>query len=149
MEFELVTVNDKETKVLKVLDFEKTLAKAQEIVSSANLVITNDDDKKLAKETRATFNKIVKAIDRKRIDDSTDFVSRFIEECNAIKQVFDDAQKKLGEEITAYEEAHKVVVVESNEAAKKYTATLKFTDPKVVDKLTKFATTNGCELTIK
>lgn len=149
MEFELVTINDKVNNVLKVKDFEKTLQTAKDIVASANLVITNDADKKLAKETRATFNKVVKAIDRKRIDDTNDFISQFNDECNQIKSIFDEAQKKLGEDINAYEEAHKVVVVESATTSKTYVATLKFSDPKIVDKLTKFAQTNGCELSIK
>lgn len=148
MEFELVTINDKVNNVLKVKDFEKTLQTAKDIVASANLVITNDADKKLAKETRATFNKVVKAIDRKRIDDTNDFISQFNDECNQIKSIFDEAQKKLGEDINAYEEAHKVVVVESATVAK-FVATLKFSDPKVVDKLKTFAEKNGCELSIK
>ena len=147
--FEIETISDKETKVLCVKDFDVTLAKAKEILDSHPVFeILTDEDKKAAKALRASFNKVVKAIDRRRIDDVEDFTAQFTEQCNTIKAMFDEHQKELGAQISAYEEAHKDVVV-AGATVTKFTATLKFTDPKVKDKLTKFAIANGCELTIK
>lgn len=149
IKFELDTVADKTTGVLAVSSYENTLAVAKKILEEHPVFeIANDDDKKVAKNLRASFNKIVKAIDRRRIDTIADFTTEFTEQCNNIKNLFDDAQKALGEKISAYEEAQKAAVVEAAKVTK-FTATLKFTDPKVVDKLTKFAQTNNCELVIK
>jgi len=149
LKFELDTVSDRNTGVLAVADYDNTLALAKRILEEHPVFeITNDDDKKVAKNLRASFNKIVKSIDRRRIDTVADFTTDFTEQCNNIKVLFDDAQKALGERINAYEEAQKTVAVEGAKVTK-YTATLKFTDPKVVDKLTAFAQKYGCELTIK
>ena len=54
----------------------------------------------------------------------------------------------MGEKIKEYEDKQKVVVADTT-ATTKYTATLKFTDEKIIKKLQDFAVKNGCELTIK
>ena len=149
IKFELDTVSDRSTGVLKVNDYESTLELAKHILDVHPVFeILTDADKKEAKALRATYNKIVKEIDRRRIDTIADFTTEFREQCNSIKELFDNAQKELGQRILAYEEEHKAAVVEGDKVTK-YTATLKFTDPKLVDKLTQFAQKYGCELVIK
>lgn len=149
IKFELDTVSDRATGLLAVSDYETTLAVTQKILDEHPVFeIATDDDKKAAKALRSSFNKVVKAIDRRRIDTIADFTTEFTEQCNTIKNMFDERQKVLGEKISAYEEAQKTVAVEGAKVTK-YTATLKFTDPKIVDKLTVFAQKNGCELVIK
>jgi len=146
--FELETISDKETHVLCVKDYDVQLAKVQEILEDHPVFkITNDEEKKQAKAIRASFNKAVKAIDRRRIDDIADFTSSFTEQCKTLAGLLDERQKAFGEEINAYEESQKAVANET--VVKKITATLKYTDPKITDKLIKFAQTNNCELVIK
>lgn len=146
--FELETISDKTTNVLCVKDFEKQLALAQKILEDHPVFeILTDDDKKEAKAIRASLNKVVKAVDRRRIDDIADYTNAFSEQCKQISALFDARQKEFGEKINAYEDAHKAVVGVA--APTKITATLKYTDPKITKLLTDFATKHGCELVIK
>ena len=149
--FELETISNRETGTLVVKDFDATYALAEKIIAEHPIVkIENDEVKKQIKATRATFNKIVKAIDRKRIDTLAEFGFEFEAQCNLIKQVFDKHQAKMGEVIKEYEDSQKLVVSEGETAKPKViTATLKFYDEKIVKKLTDFAQKNGCELSIK
>lgn len=148
--FELDTIVDTENGVLDIKGgFEKTLALALEIVNQNQVFeIVNDSDKKRAKEIRANLNKVVKAIDRRRIDTIADYTIQFTENCNAIKKLFEDRAAEFKAVIDAYEESQKLVVGEEA-GTKRYTATIKFTDEKLIKKLTDFCTKNGCELTIK
>jgi len=146
--FELETVSDKENGVLIVKDFEENLNNVKEVLSAYDVIeINNDEEKADFKKTRATFNKIIKAIDRKRIDTIADYCNTFEEQCNAIKELFDMAQLKIAEKVKEYEEKQKLATANGN--ATKYVATLKFTDEKIIKKLQDFAVKNGCELTIK
>ena len=147
--FELETISDRENGVLKVRDFEKNY----ELVANAlavyqNFDIRTDEEKKDYKAKRAELNKIVKAIDRKRIDTVADYCTEFEYQCNTIKDLFDCAQRVIGEKVKAYEDSQKVAL-ENGKGTIKYTATLKFTDEKIIKKLQDFAVKNGCELTIK
>ena len=149
IKFELEVISDRENGILKVSDYEENLKNAREILALYPIIdIENDEQKKVYKTVRATFNKFVKAIDRKRIDTVSDYCITFEEQCNEIKNLFDDAQKAMGEKIKEYEDKQKVVVADTT-ATTKYTATLKFTDEKIIKKLQDFAIKNGCELTIK
>ena len=146
--FELETISDRETHVLCVKDYDIQLAKVQKILEDHPVFeITNDEEKKAAKAIRSSFNKAVKAIDRRRIDDINEFTESFSEQCKSLALLLDERQKEFGEKINAYEEANKVVVGDT--ALKKITATVKYTDPKITEKLRKFCVTNGCELVIK
>ena len=149
IKFELEVISDRENGILKVSDYEENIKNAREILALYPIIdIENDEQKKVYKTVRATFNKFVKAIDRKRIDTVSDYCITFEEQCNEIKNLFDDAQKAMGEKIKEYEDKQKVVVADTT-ATTKYTATLKFTDEKIIKKLQDFAVKNGCELTIK
>lgn len=146
--FELETISDKETNVLCVKDYDIQVAKVQKILEQHPVFeITNDDEKKDAKAIRASFNKAIRAIDRRRIDDIAEFTSSFDIQCKAIANMLDERQKAFGEKINAYEAAQKAVVGET--AVKKITATVKYTDAKITEKLRKFCITNNCELVIK
>lgn len=148
--FELDTIVDVEHGVLEIKGgFENTIALATEIINQNPVFeIQNDSDKKRAKEIRASLNKVVKAIDRRRIDTITDFTTQFTTNCNAVKKLFEDRAAEFAQVINAYEESQKVVVG-GTDTIKKYTATIKFTDEKLKKKLTDFCTKYGCELTIK
>jgi len=149
IKFELEVISDRENGILKVSDYEENLKNAREILALYPIIdIENDEQKKVYKTVRSTFNKFVKAIDRKRIDTVSDYCITFEQQCNEIKNLFDDAQKAMGEKIKEYEDKQKVVVADTT-ATTKYTATLKFTDEKIIKKLQDFAIKNGCELTIK
>ena len=149
--FELETISNRETGTLVVKDFDTTYALAEKIIAEHPIVkIENDEVKKQFKATRATFNKIVKAIDRKRIDTLSEFGFEFEGQCNLIKHLFEEHQARMGEAIKEYEDSQKLVVAEGETAKPKViTATLKFYDEKIVKKLTDFAQKNGCELSIK
>ena len=147
--FELDTISDRATGVLAIKDREQTFALAQQIVSEyPAFLITNDADKKVAKELRAKYNKVIKAIDRRRIDTVNDYTTDFANSCNELKAIFETVERQFKENIESYEEAQKVVVGDVS-VTKKYVATIKFTDERIVKKLTDFCTKNNCELTIK
>lgn len=147
--FELETVSDRNTGVLVVTDFQKTLEQAKQIVAEHPITaIENDAQKKEAKAFRAVLNKVIKAIDRRRIDTVADFTQQFVSDVDEIKQVFVDLEQEYKAKIEEYENAQKIVVSETT-APKKYVATVKFADEKIVKKLTEFCQKNGCELTIK
>lgn len=147
--FELETISDRSTGVLVVRDFDKALATAKEIVAQHPIsTIETDAQKKDAKAFRATLNKVIKAIDRRRIDTIADFATGFEQSCNEIKAVFSELERQYKTEIEAYEERQKAATVEAPEV-KQYVATIKFTDEKLIKKLTDFCTKNGCALTIK
>lgn len=147
--FELDTISDRKTGVLAIKDFDATLQTARTIVAENPVpVIENDVQKKEAKAFRATLNKVIKAIDRRRIDTVADYTSDFEESCKQIKAVFVELEEGYKAEIERYEKSQELASVEA-EVARKYVATVKFTDPKLVKKLTDFCAKNGCELTIK
>lgn len=146
--FELVTIANQGK--LEVKDFDKTLADAQSIIEdNPAFIITNDVEKKEAKETRAKYNKLKDAIKDKRIADINSIVGTYDAQCKQLEKLFDNAQKEFGEQIKAYEDKQKVdsVVVETK--AKEYTATITFTDEKIVEKLKTFCEKNNLKLTIK
>ena len=76
------------------------------------------------------------------------YTIQFTENCNELKRLFDERQAQFGEKIKAYEDSQKTVVGAETQL-KKYTATIKFTDAKLIKKITEFCEKNGCELTIK
>ena len=148
--FDLDVVSDKATGVIAVSGKERTWETARAIIAQTPLFVIQDDyGKKRMKGWRADIKKIIDAIDRKRIDTIADFTHDFTSECNELKELFETHRKELDEEIKRYEEAQKVVVGNVSTSAKKYTATIKFTDEKLIKKLTDFCEKNGCELTIK
>jgi hypothetical protein len=147
--FELETISNRSTGVLAVKDFGKTLDTAKRIIEQYPVpTIENDAQKKDAKAVRATLNKIVKAIDRKRIDTVNDYTTEFEDSCNQIKTLFDERQAEFGKAISEYEDSQKTVIGAATDI-KKFTATIKFTDGTLIEKLKNFCTKHGCELTIK
>lgn len=147
--FELETIADRNNGILAVKDFESNLQLVTNALSVyQNIVINTEEEKKELKSKRAELNKIIKAIDRKRIDTLTQFCDDFEIQCNTIKEQFDIAQKTIGEKVKEFEDNQKVAV-EEGKSITKYTATLKFYDERVIKKLQEFAIKNCCELTIK
>lgn len=133
---ELYVVNDIYKLVDTILDQHKVF------------IITDDAGKKKLKSWKASFNKIVKAIDRRRIDTIADYTTSFTNECNALKHRFESRVGEFEEELKRYEDTQRETIVEQ-EKARKYVATVKFYDEKIIKKLTDFCTKNGCELVIK
>lgn len=144
--FELTSIESDGT--LQINSYAEFLEGVKNYIASNKVFLIQDKgDLKLAKETRAEINKKIKAIDRFRIDSTEDFVSLFVSQCKTITGLLEEHQKAFGEAIKAYEEQNKAV--SGITKPKVITATLKFYDAKVVEKLKKFAEQNGCELTIK
>lgn len=147
--FELETISDRKTGVLAIRDYDATLQTARQIVAEHPVpTIENDAQKKEAKAFRAILNKVIKAIDRRRIDTVADYTSDFEDACKGIKNVFSELEQGYKAEIERYEKSLEVASVETAPTTK-FVATIKFTDPKLVKKLTDFCTKNGCDLSIK
>lgn len=143
--FELVSVENEGT--LEIGSYELFLESIKNYIASNKVFLIQDKaDLKLAKETRADINKKIKAIDRFRIDSIEDFVSLFAEQCKTITALLNEHQKAFGEAIKTYEESQKASTIAK---PKVITATVKFYDAKIIEKLQQFAQENGCELTIK
>ena len=143
--FELVSVENEGT--LEINSYEVFLEGVKNYIASNKVFLIQDKgDLKLAKETRAEINKKIKAIDRFRIDSIDDFVSLFASQCKEVTTLLNEHQKAFGEAIKTYEESQKASTIVK---PKVITATLKFYDSKVIEKLQVFAQENGCELTIK
>ena len=146
--FELETISDKERGVLTVKDYESNIALvADSLAVYKDFEIRTEEEKKDYKKKRAEINSIIKAIDRKRIDTVADYCCVFEDQCNQIKDLFNEAQLAIAEKVKEWEDRQKVVA-ESGKTTR-FTATLKFTDEKIIKKLQDFAVKNGCELTIK
>ena len=143
--FELVSVENEGT--LEIGSYELFLESIKNYIASNKVFLIQDKaDLKLAKETRADINKKIKAIDRFRIDSIEDFVSLFAEQCKTITALLNEHQKAFGEAIKTYEDQQKSSTIAK---PKVITATVKFYDAKIIEKLQQFAQENGCELTIK
>ena len=149
--FELETIEKAhDGAIIEIKNFDETLRNAIEIVeNNPAYVITNDTEKKAAKETRANFNKVIKAINQKRISDVDNLVSLYEDQCKQIVTIFDNAQKEFGEQIKTYEEQQKAKDTIVSQDAKTYIATLTFTDEKLIKKLTDFCDKNNITLIIK
>lgn len=144
--FDLVSVESEGTLVID--SYEAFLEGVKNYIAANKVFLIQDKaDLKIAKETRAEINKKIKAIDRFRIDSIEDFVSLFASQCKEVTALLNEHQKAFGEAIKAFEETQKTVSTIAK--PKVITATLKFYDTKVLDKLKSFAEKNGCELTIK
>lgn len=111
--------------------------------------LTSEEDHKRAKEVRAEINKVLGLIKRRRIDAVADFVGLYEEQCKTIERCLDKRQKEFGAAISDYEEKVKSEDVVASATAKIYTATLTFTDEKLIKKISDFAEKNNCELNIK
>jgi len=149
--FELDTVADKKTGTLAVKNRDETLATVQAILNSPAYqvpIITNDKENKEAKEKRATLNKAIKEIDRRRIDTIAEFTQDFADDCNLIKEAFSERERGFKAAIDGYVASQKVEAVEIA-SGKKYVATIKFTDEKIIEKLKTFCEKNKCDLVIK
>ena len=144
--FELVSVENEGT--LEINSYEVFLEGVKNYIASNKVFLIQDKgDLKLAKETRAEINKKIKAIDRFRIDSIEDYVSLFASQCKEVTALLNEHQKAFGEAIKTYEDSQKAVSTLNK--PKVITATLKFYDEKVLEKLQAFAEKNGCELTVK
>lgn len=149
--FELETIEKKnDGSIIEIKNFEQTLESAREIVNNNPVfIITNDSEKKEAKSIRAHLNKVIKAINQKRISDVSNLVSLYESQCKEIVEIFDKAQKEFGEQIKAYEDKVKEESTIVSQEAKQFTATITFTDAKMVDKLISFCEKNNLTITIK
>lgn len=149
--FELETIEkNTDGSIIEIKDFEQTLENAREIVNNNPVfIITNDSEKKEAKAIRANLNKVIKAINQKRINDVNNLVSLYESQCKEIVEIFDKAQKEFGEQIKTYEDKVKEESTIVSQEAKQFTATITFTDSKMVDKLISFCEKNNLTITIK
>jgi len=108
-------------------------------------VVTNDNEKKIAKNERAKLNNVIKAIDRERIDRVNDLASNFENDCNDIKELIKAKSLEWDKEIKGYEEQQKILVEGVAETkAQSYVITIP--NEKVLAKLIKFCETNNCQL---
>ena len=149
LRFELETVSSRERGLEILGGFDNTLTVVYKILEMyPAFEVTNDTEKKQAKELRATFKKCIESIDRTRIDSIADYVATFTEQCNTIKALFEARRLEFDKAIKDYEASQKAVLGTAT-TVKKYTATIKFTDEKLIKKLTDFCEKNGCELVIK
>lgn len=150
VKFELEVVSDKERGVLKLGDYEKSLETANAILANNPVFVINDDnDKKIAKDTRARLNKVAEQVNRVRIDSIDEFTKEFANQCKEIADKFKTRANEFGEIIKPYEEAQKVIAGEIVSKPKVITCTVKFYDEKILKKLADFCTKNGCELAVK
>lgn len=132
---------------LEIKDFEEKLNWVDTYLEENKVyMITNDQELKENKETRARINKLIAEIQRYRIDNINDIISVCMSQFKTIEDKLDERQKALGKEIKTYTDSKKVVVVETKH---KITATLKFYDEQLISKIQEFATANNCELSIK
>ena len=145
--FDLEAVND--NGVIYINDYEKCLEIAKNIVNTYNIEsITDDSDKKYAKEIGARYNKVIDVIKRVRIDTIKDLTSKFEEQCKTLSAILESREKELGSMIKEYEA--KVKEEAGSVAVKKVTATIKFSDNEKTRKLiTDFCTKHSLELNFK
>ena len=150
LRFELETISSKEGGLQIQGGYESTLAVVYKILELyPAFEITNDTEKKQAKELRATFKKCVDSIDRTRIDSIADYTATFTNQCNTLKALFEERRLEFDRNIKEYEASQKAVLGTASASVKKYTATIKFTDEKLIEKIKNFCIENGCELVIK
>lgn len=91
--------------VLRVANYEETCNLIQEVIQDLNLpeVITSEEEKKVLKAKRAQLNKVIKAIENRRISIVADFTRVFQNECKGIVQLLDNAQNSIKELLDAYQ----------------------------------------------
>ena len=147
--FELESVVKTEN-AIEIKNYESTFEAAKALIDSHPIYVIMDDTQKgEAKKVRANFNKIKDAIKNKRLSDINVLTGEYEKHMKSLEKLFDDAQKQWGEEIKTYENKEKAsdVVVETK--AKEFTATITFTDEKMIKKLTDFCEKNNLTITIK
>jgi vacuolar-type H+-ATPase subunit H len=145
MKFELqeITTNGE----LTVQNYEETLSNLIEILKAINVPekITTELEKKELKNSRATLNRMIKQINERRIGIVEDFTSSFQRQCKNFVNLINEKQILIGEKVKEYEDSKKEIVVEKQ---KTITATLKFNNPNVLEKLIKFCEENLIELKV-
>ena len=147
-EFSLTSIENDGT--LLINSFEGLLLAVKAYVQENKVfAIQTKSDCTFARKQRAEINNKLEAIKRFRIDTVNDFVTEFNEQCKTIETLLDDLQKDYGNAIKAFTDSQKLVVDTNINKPKKLTATLKFYDEKIIEKLKQFAIENNCELTIK
>lgn len=128
---------DKVKGELKVKDYEDYLARSKEAVGKVYVpeTISNDEDNRKAKATRATLNAIARQISDKRISSIDDFTSDFQEKMKLLTSIFKDKADELKKPIDDYANRlakPKVIVI-----------TCKTYDRKVADKLFAYCEKNA------
>ncbi len=142
--FELETETNVKVKSLEVKNFDHSMKLVEEILdNNPAFEIRNDNDLKKAKSLRASLNKIIKQIDRRRIDTIDIITSDFSNQCNSLKAPLQQRANQYSEQIKSYEKSPVI-----NEA-KVYKATITFTNPDMVLKLQNFCLENNLTLTIE
>lgn len=141
--FELDTIADAKEGVIKISDYEYSKSLVDQILNNFKpFEITDNDSLKVAKEQKATFNKIIKAIDRKRIDTIDDYVATFKEQCESLKKPFEDRVEELSQKINAFS-------AKTTFKPTKYSVTVTLTDEKELNKLTEYLKKKGYEFQVK
>lgn len=131
---------------LAVKNFDETKKQAQLILDTYKVpVIQSEDDFKKAKKIRAAYNHCIKAVNDKRISTIDEFTSDFTAQCKEIADMFKAREQEFKAAITAWDEQHKIVA----DKQAKITVTIKFYDPKLVEKLKKFALDHNCDFSVK
>ncbi len=144
--FELDTVADTENGIIKINDYNYSLGLVNKILDeNPAFIIESEEAYKDIYKTRAKLNKIVDAIDRKRIDTIDDFTAIFREQCNTLKLLLSKRIGEYTEEIKKWKESQN----ENTTTKKLITATLKFYDEKLIKKIKDFAVKNNIDFKIK
>ena len=128
--------------IVAIKNFETALAITKMILDEYQpFEIKNEDEKKNAKMLRARFNSMVKQIDRNRIDTLNEFTGSFVDKCNQLSVPLKERANEFGERIKAYE----------NKMGKpeEIVCTLKFYEPKVLNKLKDFCAKYSISITVK
>lgn len=147
--FELETTRKDGRLVIK--NYESTLELAKEKCEEyPAFIIQNEQDYKEMKDKRALFNNAVKSLDRRRIDETNEFVGEYVEQAKNIAKVFKDHSAKIDAEIKAYEKKTKDNSVESAKTFKpiKYTATIECYDKNIIDELKEFCEKKNCSIVV-
>ena len=143
MNFELETYTNKNG-IIEIKNYDELYDSIKDLLDNEIVSIISDgDERKEAYKRRTELNKLKEVIDRRRIDTTKEVLGLFNDELKELAELVDSKSKEYSEEIKNYDAKTKVL------APKKITATLKFSDEKVIDELIEFAKNNNCELTIK
>ena len=146
-EFELVPVYNKETGAYAIKNFENCRSIVANYIADCHvdLAITNADDYKLVKATRADVRKKIDTISNARKQIKKMLVGEFEKQLKELETMLGDADDKLTERVSAWE------IESTNKVARphKITLAVKGYDMKKIEKVEEFAKKQGLEAKIE
>ena len=128
--------------------------KRQLVISVANTivpVIENKETRTNVLHKRADLNNAIKTIDRRRIDAVNDAKAIIEAQAKELNSILKAKIEEIDNAVKSYDESLLVAEVTRVEPTKPrtYVATIKFTDEKIIKKLTDLCEKNNIQLTIK